>query len=163
MSDATDKLALTRLAIIEYVWRREPGNELPGSRPSGSTGRAKASNGSRNPDAAAADAHKEYADARRHGAGWAGAFRRAAGTWWRRHPARTGLDLVTPMLSSYAARRPVVYLGAAVALGGLVVVTRPWRLISVTGLVIAVLKSSQLSGMVMSAISAASYDGEYSP
>ena len=36
--------------------------------------------------------------------------------------------------------------------GALLVVTRPWRLVSLTTLVVAVVKSSQLSGVVMSAL-----------
>ncbi len=67
------------------------------------------------------------------------------------------------MLSSFAARRPVVYLGAAAVLGAVIVVARPWRLISVTGLVVAILKSSQLSSMVMSAMSAADFDRDSRP
>jgi hypothetical protein len=36
-----------------------------------------------------------------------------------------------------------------------ILLARPWKLISATGLVVALLKSSQLSALVMSAMSAA--------
>jgi len=137
------------------VYRRKHGGELPGreskSEPSLD----------RQGEVAAAVAHNEYERARRRGAGWFSSFRRAAGTWWRHHPAHMGVEIVTPLLSAYAAKRPVVYLGAAAVLGAVIVLTRPWRLISLTGLVVALAKSSQLSSMVMSAVSAANFDGDY--
>jgi len=61
--------------------------------------------------------------------------------------------MATPALSAYAARKPVQFLGIAAAVGAVVVVTRPWRLISLTGVLVALAKSSQLSGLVMSAMS----------
>ena len=36
-------------------------------------------------------------------------------------------------------------------------VARPWRLISVTGLIVAIVKSSQLSGLVMSAMAGSEF------
>ena len=147
MSGAGDKLARTRLAIIEHVYRREHGREAR----------------DRDSQAAQTAAHDEYDDARRRGAGWFASVKRAAGTWWRHHPAHMGLEVASPMLSAYAARRPVTYLAGAAALGAVIVLTRPWRLISITGLLVALIKSSQLSSMVMSAVSAANYDGEPPP
>jgi hypothetical protein len=44
-------------------------------------------------------------------------------------------------------------LGASALVGAALVVTRPWRVISVTTLLIAIVKSSQLTGVVMSALS----------
>jgi hypothetical protein len=84
-------------------------------------------------------------------------FRRAVSAWWRHHPAHLGLELATPALSEYAARRPFRYLGIAAAVGALVMITRPWRMVSATGLLLALAKSSQLSGLVMSALSVADY------
>jgi hypothetical protein len=42
-------------------------------------------------------------------------------------------------------------------------IARPWRLISVTGLLVAVLKSSQLSSVLMSAMSAADFKKDHEP
>ena len=152
VSDASDKLALTRRAIIEQIHSREPRSRFresaregvrQGSNPRSTTGRA------------------EKPGARSHGR-FAG-FQRALGAWWRHHPAHMGVELATPVLSNYAARHPVIYLGSAAALGALAMVIRPWRLVSATGLVVALLKSSQLSSMVMSALSAADYGADRPP
>ena len=61
--------------------------------------------------------------------------------------------MATPLLASYARRHPAQYVGIAVAAGALVMVARPWRLVSVTGVLLALAKSPQLAGVVMSAMS----------
>jgi hypothetical protein len=47
--------------------------------------------------------------------------------------------------------------------GAVLMLARPWRLISVTTLVVAVLKSSQLSSLLMSALSAADFGRDMAP
>ena len=158
MSDAGDKLARTRLAIIEHVYRKKHPGEVAAQR---ATVRREALD--HEAEDAGDAAREEYDQARRRGKGWFGSFKRAAGTWWRHHPAHMGLEIASPMLSAFAAKRPVTYLGVAAVLGAVIVVARPWRLMSVTGLVVALLKSSQLSSMVMSALSATDYDRGYPP
>jgi hypothetical protein len=133
MSEAGDRLARSRLAIIEQVQRRERRHER--SEPQA----AQDGNAGESPDAA-------------H---WFSGMKHMASAWWRQHPARMGVDLLTPMLSAYASRKPVQFIGIAVGLGVVVAVTRPWRLITAGGLLAALLKSSQLSGLVVSAMSAA--------
>ncbi|MES2634129.1 MAG: hypothetical protein V4669_14240 [Pseudomonadota bacterium] len=156
MTDAADKLARTRLAIIEHVHRKKHPEDYDRS---GEPKRAPKDvrldeRGELRQAAREPRAPGRTAAARR----WYASGQRAFGAWWRHHPAHLGVELATPMLSSFAARRPVVYLGTAAVLGAVIVVARPWRLISVTGLVVAILKSSQLSSMVMSAMSAADFD-----
>ncbi|HEY0886437.1 MAG TPA: hypothetical protein VGE20_14195 [Ramlibacter sp.] len=156
MSDAADKLAQTRLAIIAHLQGRERRHEHRGAEryadPQQSaqeeerTDRARARDGGR-----------------RSPAGWLRHAQHVARSWWRHHPASMGLELVTPALASYAARKPVQYLGIAAAAGAVFMVIRPWRLISVTGLIVAIVKSSQLSSVVMSAMAGADFgkdDGE---
>ena len=157
MSDAGDKLARTRLAIIEHVYRKAHPNE-----PAEKRAIARRDALEHEAEDAGDAAREEYDQARRRGKGWFGAVKRAAGTWWRHHPAHMGLEIASPMLSAFAAKRPVTYLGVAAALGAVIVVARPWRLMS-AGLVVALLKSSQLSGMVMSVLSATDYDRGYPP
>jgi hypothetical protein len=146
MSDAGDRLARTRLAIIEQVQRRE-------RRPGRDRGRdpAQASAQPGEPDTG-------YEEA---GEGMFGHVRRALGTWWRHHPAHMGVELATPLLAAYAHRKPLQFLGIAAAVGAAVVVLRPWRLISATGILVALVKSSQLSGLVMSAMSAADFQKDH--
>lgn len=146
--EGAEKLARSRLALLNYLTRKERKKAaqeahdeaqehaedaayLPG-RPAGSGGAAG-----------------------RRFTGWGGGLRRAAHAWWRHHPAHMALELATPALSSYGRRNPVRYLGIAATVGAVVLVARPWKLISATGLLVAVLKSSQLSSLVISAMSAA--------
>ena len=138
MSAAGDKLSKTRLAIVEHIHRREhrhSGNDFTRER-------------------VASDGTEPWDDEEDSGyGGWFGTFKRAANNWWRRHPASMGLELATPALSHYAQRKPAQFLAIAAVIGAVVVVARPWRLISATGLLVALLKSSQMSGLVMSAMS----------
>lgn len=144
MSGAADKLARTRLALIEAVHRKEQG-------------------GRRTPMGAMSEHEGEQwdaaeAEAASGGGGWPGGVKRAARSWWRNHPARFGLQVATPMLSSYARRKPLQYLAIAAAAGAVLVVARPWRLVSVGGLLMAVARSPQLASVIMAAMSSANED-----
>ena len=150
MSDAADKLARSRLALIEHIQRRERRDEKKEAR----RARERAEQDEEGWD---------QSEASDDPAGWFARFKHAARAWWRSHPARLGLEVATPVLSDYAARKPAQFLGIAAAAGAIVMVTRPWRLISVTGLVVAMLKSSQLSSVVMSAMSAGDFKKNHEP
>jgi hypothetical protein len=129
-----EKLDRSRLAIIEYLERREH------------RGEPRADEGS--PD--------DGDDRGGHlfsGDGWLGGVTSAARAGWRHHPAQLAVEMATPALRSYMRRRPFQVLALSAGVGALLVVTRPWRLISLTTLVVAIVKSSQLSGVVMSALS----------
>ena len=82
--------------------------------------------------------------------GWWASTREALGTWWKYHPAHAALDLATPALSRYAHDKPVQMVAIAVGVGIVAAVVRPWRLVSVTGIALALLKSSQLPTMLLS-------------
>ncbi|HSW19993.1 MAG TPA: hypothetical protein VLJ86_22430 [Ramlibacter sp.] len=71
--------------------------------------------------------------------------------YWRNHPARLVAELATPAMSAYAQRHPARFLAFAAGAGALIYLARPWRLISVTGLAIAALRSPQLSSALISA------------
>jgi hypothetical protein len=150
MSDAADRLARTRLAIIEQVKRRD---RRPGGRDARERERAREQR-------AAGESRTEHAGGDE---GWFGHIRQALGTWWRHHPAHMGVELATPLLSAYAQRKPLQFLGIAAVVGAVVMVARPWRLISATGIVVALVKSSQLSSLLMSALSAADFQKDHRP
>lgn len=80
--------------------------------------------------------------------------------WWRRHPVHTGLELAKPVLSTYAAQKPVQFLAIAAAAGAVFVVARGWRLVSIAGLLAALIKSSQPSSFVLAALAAADVEKE---
>lgn len=142
MSQAGDKLAATRRAIIEQAQHRDRRREHA-DRPSDGNGQT------------AGDAAQDDDEG-----GWLGSLGHALKTWWRHHPAHMAVELATPVLSGYARRKPLQFLGIAAAAGAVIVVARPWKLISATGLLMAVLKSSQVTGLVLSAMSAARYGQE---
>lgn len=50
------------------------------------------------------------------------------------------LDILKPVVASYAKSDPIKTLGIAASLGAAIVVLKPWRLISIGGL-LAVLKA----------------------
>jgi hypothetical protein len=147
MSDAADRLARTRLAILDEI------------EPRGRPQRGKSEpRGEREPDGAAQDG-----EPRAGVGGWFARIGHAARIWWRHHPAHMGLELATPALSAFADKKPLQFLGIAAAVGAVVVIARPWRLISVTGLLVAIAKSSQLSTILLSALSAADYRKDRQP
>lgn len=141
MSEASDKLARSRQAIVEHIARRQRRHDPREATAAGFV-------------APQDDEEEEPADP---GAGWLGHMRHAVRTWWRYHPAHMAVDLASPLLRSYARRRPVQLLAISAAAGATLVLVRPWKLISATTLLVAVLKSSQVSHLLMAAMSAADY------
>ena len=77
----------------------------------------------------------------------------AARTWWSDHPAHLVLDLATPVVSKYTGRSPWWFLAGAATSGAVVAKVRPWRLLSLSGL-LAIAKSSQLPSLLLSALTA---------
>ena len=143
MSDATDKLARSRQAILEHVARRQRRHD-----PHMETAEGFADPGS-----------PPYEDEEPPdpGSGWLGHMKHAVRTWWRYHPAHMAVDLATPLMRGYAQRKPLQLLGISLAAGALLTFARPWKVISIGTILVAVLKSSQLSHLAMAAMSAADY------
>lgn len=135
-----EKLERSRLAIVEYLER-------------GQRRRARSDSSEPRQHARDNEAPGESAGGFFSRPGWVGGMSSAARAWWRHHPAQMAVEMATPALASYMRKRPFQVLALSAGVGALLVVTRPWRLISVTTLVVAIVKSSQLSGVVMSALS----------
>lgn len=142
MSGARDKLQKSREAILAHVARRERRHDPRMQSPEG-----------RYEDMGSFADDEPPPPA----GGWLGHFGHALRTWWRYHPAHMAVDLATPLMRGYARRKPVQLLAISVGLGAALTLARPWRLISVTTLLVALLKSSQLSHLFMAAMSAADY------
>lgn len=87
-------------------------------------------------------------------------LKNALGSWWRHHPVSVAFDLARPMIGRYAEEKPLQLLGIAAAAGAAAVVLRPWRLVSLGGLLVAALKSSELSGTLLSMLSGANHTPE---
>lgn len=146
---AADRLARTRLALIEHVHRKET-----------KSGRRQAQHArGEHEDGEQWEAAKAAAASGR-GGGLFSRIGRAARSYWRHHPARVGVQVATPILSQFARRNPLAYVGIAAVAGAVFMVARPWRLISVTGVLVALAKSPQLAGVVMSAMQGSEFDDE---
>ncbi|HYE69946.1 MAG TPA: hypothetical protein VD932_00295 [Aquabacterium sp.] len=145
MTASSDKLAQTRLAIIEHLQRKERRKEATREEMREVKHEAKAQ--------ARAAVTGGGEDPPPQGEGWFAHAGHLLRSWWRYHPARMATDLATPVLSAYARRKPVQFLGIAAAAGALFFLARPWKLISVTGVVVALLKSPQVASLIMSAMS----------
>ena len=78
------------------------------------------------------------------GLAWMPLLKHGASIWWRHHPAHAAFEVADSALSHVAARKPYLMLGAAAGAGALVMLIRPWRLVSITGLLFAALKMSDL-------------------
>ncbi len=74
-------------------------------------------------------------------------LREAASAWWHAHPARLALEVAEPVFKKYARAHPMRVLALSAATGAAVVLARPWRLISVTGLLVAAVRSTQVSAL----------------
>ena len=80
------------------------------------------------------------------------ALRRTTTIWWRSHPAHLAVEVVQPALGQYARAHPLTLLGVAAALGAVVVLAKPWRLIPVTGLLMATFKSKAFTHFIASVL-----------
>jgi hypothetical protein len=149
MSEGSDKLDRSRQAILEYIARRQRKHdprEEPASRQAGTEANFAASSYDDDED-------DPYID----GDGWFGHLRHGVRTWWRYHPAHMVGDIATPLLRTYAQRKPKQLLGLAFGAGALLTLLRPWKLISITTIIVALLKSGQISHIFTAAMSAADY------
>lgn len=84
---------------------------------------------------------------------WPSAVARAVRTWWRRHPVSMAVDVATPVVGRYAKKHPYKLLGVAAAAGVAMVVIRPWRLLSIGGILLAAIKSAAVPSVLMSLFS----------
>ena len=84
---------------------------------------------------------------------WPSALARAVRTWWRHHPVSMAVDVAKPVVGRYAKGHPFKLLGTAAAVGAAIVVIRPWRLLSVGGILLAAVKSAAVPSVLMSLFS----------
>lgn len=140
MSDAANRLARSRLAIVEHIHRRERRHDP------------------RRDEAHAGELPAWSEEPPPPGAGWLGRVQHALRMWWRYHPAHMAVDVAAPVVRAYAREHPAQLVGISAGVGAALIFLRPWRLISLTTLLVAIVKSSQLSHVVLSALSAADFE-----
>jgi hypothetical protein len=74
--------------------------------------------------------------------------RSVVGSWWRRSHLSTVTELGRPFLQDYAAKHPGKLVAYAAGTGSLIVLVRPWRLLSLGMIVGLVVRSTDIAGMV---------------
>jgi hypothetical protein len=138
------RLALSRRALVHQL---EGGSE--NDRPHAMSG------GHMNPehseqfdDLALGVPFRESSAASSSGSPWLSVARSLADRWWRRHPAHAVGQLARPLLARYAKKEPAKLMAIAAATGAALVVVKPWRLLSLTAVLAAVLKTSDLADLV---------------
>ena len=90
-------------------------------------------------------------------------LKQAVRIWWFRHPASSVVELARPLLTDYARAHPFKLLGLSAGLGATAVLVRPWRVVSVGGLLVAAVKSSGLSGILLSLLTNPSQSNQDTP
>lgn len=65
-----------------------------------------------------------------------------ARSWWRNHPANYAVQIARPSIDDYAAKEPFKLVGLAAAVGAAAMVIKPWKILPLTALLLAPLKSS---------------------
>ena len=148
MSDARQRLAQSRLAIMEHIARRERRHDPR-------------ENGAFAGPAADGRPRQEEPYAGPRGGNWFDRASHAASVWWRHHPGHMAVEVVSPLLASYGRRNPAKFLGIAALLGAGLMFARPWKLISVTTLLVGVIKATNLPSILMSAMSAADFERDH--
>ncbi|MFT3720498.1 hypothetical protein [Pseudorhodoferax sp.] len=86
--------------------------------------------------------------------------RRAARVWWDSHPVHDAVAVARPALEDYAHARPYRLVGIAAGIGAGLALLRGWRLLPLTGLVLALMKSSDVKATVQSFAAAPGAPGE---
>lgn len=79
---------------------------------------------------------------------WLSMARSMTERWWRRHPAHAAGQLARPLLERYARKEPAKLMAIAAATGAALVLLKPWRLLSFTAVLAAVLKTSDVADVV---------------
>ena len=74
--------------------------------------------------------------------------RSVLGRWWRRSHWSTVAEVGRPFLQHYASRHPAKLIAYAAGTGALIVLVKPWRLLSLGMIVGALLRSTDVSGFL---------------
>ena len=135
-----ERLAISRRAIVRHM-----------NRDSKSRG---------DPDNPNPDQTEEQSSSAGSSGTWA-VVKHAIQAWWHHHPVSVAFDLARPAIGHYAEDKPFKLLGLAAGVGAAAVLFRPWRLVSLGGVLLAALKSSELSGALHALMSSSRQDSAY--
>lgn len=107
-------------------------------------------------------AAEEHKDSRQKATGstpdgfsWLPLVEAGLSSWWHDHPARAGAMLVRSATEDYARQKPLQVVTAAAIAGAAIVLFKPWRLMSVSALVLTLFRSSNFTGIATSVLDSA--------
>ena len=150
-----ERLANSRKALVRHMTRNQPsGRAVPANVDASSLGAGVGVDG--NPDFSAAHFDPKAADNSSDGQNRSTVFslaQQALMTWWQHHPAHLAVDIARPLLSQFAEKKPVRLLAIAAVVGALLVLFKPWRMVTPAGVLLGTLKSSGLFNMLLSLLS----------
>jgi hypothetical protein len=81
-----------------------------------------------------------------------GLVKQAVRSWWHRHPASIAVEIAEPFLGQYARTHPAKLLAIAAGVGAAAVLFRPWRLLSLSKVSLAVVRSPDIAGAISTMI-----------
>lgn len=74
--------------------------------------------------------------------------RSVVGRWWRRSHMSSAVEIGTPFLQEYAGRHPARLMAGAAGVGALIVLVKPWRLLSLGMVVGLIVRSTDIAGLI---------------
>ena len=89
------------------------------------------------------------------GFNWTSLLGAGVSSWWHDHPARSVAMVLESATSEYARRKPIQVVAVAAVAGAAVVLLRPWRMVSVTALMLTLLRSSNFTSVATSVLDSA--------
>ncbi|APW40741.1 hypothetical protein RD110_16280 [Rhodoferax koreense] len=82
-----------------------------------------------------------------------------ARSWWRNHPVNYAVQIARPSIDEYAAQEPFKMVGIAAAVGAAAMVIKPWKILPLTALLLAPLKSSGFTSTAVTLFAPPNADG----
>lgn len=80
--------------------------------------------------------------------------------WWARHPLNSAVDLGRPFLEEMARRQPGRLMAYGAGTGALLMVIKPWKLLSLATLLSLAFRTSDLTGLIAGAFNPIDDDDE---
>ncbi len=78
----------------------------------------------------------------------------AVGAWWEQNPLSVVPRLAKPLITEQVRKHPWQAVGIAAAVGGVIVLLRPWRRLPVANMAGALLRTTSLSAVTAAALAA---------
>lgn len=83
--------------------------------------------------------------------------------WWSRHPLNSAVDLGRPFLENMAERQPGRLMAYGAGTGALLMVIKPWKLLSLATVLSLAFRTSDLTGLIAGAFSSHDDDDDEPP